>query len=822
MIYKVTRSTLIVLIILLYSIGCSFGQITKVRGRILDSNSNEPVAFANVTFKNSSIGTITNTDGEYFLETRKDYDSLIVSFIGYKQQTFSIQKYHFQEKNINLEPDVYALEEIIVRPRENPAHPILRAIIANKEKHNPSKFESYNYKLYNKVEIDINNVDEDFKQKRLLKDFQFIFDYLDTSAITGKSYLPIFITESFSDYYFTKNPKLEREIINATKISGIENVSLSQFTGKMYQKINIYENYETVFEPGFISPIADFGLLYYKYYLIDSAYIGDKWCYQISFIPKRKQERTFRGDFWVNDTSFAIVKIQMRMAKDVNINYINDFVADYEFELVDDSLWFLKSEKLFFDFNLTDRTLGFFGKKSTTYMNIELNAPIHAEISKINDNVIVTEDAIINDEEYWDKYRPIDLTPKEKDIYKMVDEIQHVPIYTTYEKIVGMFAMYHYEVGLFEIGPYYKMFSFNEIEGNRFRFGGRTSNNFSTKIMYNAHAAYGDKDERFKYGLGVLYMLNKNPRLAIGAQYKHDIQQLGQSPNALTEDNIFTSILRRNPNYKLTMVNEFNTHIEKEWFQGLSNKITFNYKSIEPTEYIPFYKSSPTDTVFFDDVTTSEIEFNFRFAKNEKFIRGEFETFSLGTDKPILNVNFTAGLKNIFNSQYEYYKLNISLAHKVPVGTFGYFKYILDAGQVFGTVPYPLLKLHEGNETYGFDRQAFNMMNYYEFASDRYVSLYAEHHFQGLFLNKIPLMRKLKWREVVAAKGLIGDLSSRHESIMDFPEGLYQVNDPYVEASVGIENIFKIFRVDAMWRLSYLDHDDIEKFGVRVLVQFVF
>lgn len=817
-----TRKKAMWIVILLLIHVFTYSQTTKIRGLVVDSETKAPVPFANVTFKNSSVGTITNTDGEYFLETRKDFDSIVVSFVGYKQQTIAIQKYHFQENNIELTPDVYALDEIVVRPTENPAHPILRAIIANKEKHNPRKFDSYNYKLYNKVEIDINNIDEDFKKKRLLRDFQFIFDYLDTSAITGKSYLPIFITESFSDYYYTKNPKLEREIIKATKISGIENVSLSQFTGKMYQKINIYENYETVFEPGFVSPIADFGLLYYKYYLIDSAYIGDKWCYQISFIPKRKQERTFRGDFWVNDTSFAIVKIQMRMAKDVNINYINDFVADYEFELVNDSLWFLKNEKLFFDFNLTDKTLGFFGKKSTTYMNIELNAPIPEAVSKINDNVIVTEDAIINDDEYWDKYRPIALTPKEKDIYKMVDEIQHVPIYTTYEKIVGMFAMYHYEVGLFEIGPYYKMYSFNEIEGNRFRFGGRTSNNFSTKIMYNAHAAYGDKDNRFKYGLGALYMLNKHPRLAIGAQYKHDIQQLGQSPNALTEDNIFTSILRRNPNYKLTMVNEFNAHIEKEWFQGLSNKVTFNYKSIEPTEYIPFRKSTSTDTTYFNNVTTSEIEFNFRFAKNEKFIRGEFESFSLGTDKPILNIHFTAGLKNIFNSQYEYYKLNISLAHKVPIGTFGYFKYILDAGQVFGTVPYPLLKLHEGNETYGFDRQAFNMMNYYEFASDRYVSLYAEHHFQGLFLNKIPLMRKLKWREVVAAKGLIGDLSNRHKSIMDFPDGLYQVNDPYLEASVGIENILKIFRVDAMWRLSYLDHDDIEKFGIRVLVQFVF
>ncbi len=797
-------------------------QTTKVRGKILDNTTNEPIPFVNVTFKNSTIGTITNTDGEYFLETREFYDSIIVSFVGYKQQSQYVQKNRFQEISFLLEPNIYELDEIIVLPTGNPAHPILRNIIANKKKHNPRKFESYNYELYNKVELDVNNVDEEFRNQRLLRDFQFIFDYVDTSAITGKSYLPIFITESFSDYYFNKNPRVEREIIKATKISGVENASLSQFTGKMYQKINIYENFQNVFEPGFVSPIADFGLMYYKYYLIDSTFIENKWCYQISFVPKRKQERTFRGDFWVNDTTFAIVKIQMRMAKNVNINYINDFVAEYEYSPVNDSLWFLKNEKLFFDFNLTDKTLGFFGKKTTNYMNIGLNNSMPEKVTKINDNVIVLENAIINDEKYWEKHRPIDLTPKEKNIYRMVDSIKQIPAFKTYEKIVMMFGMYHYEVGLFELGPYYKFFSFNEIEGNRIRFGGRTSNNFSTKLMINTHVAYGEKDKRFKYGGGFIYMFDKNPRLAVGAQYKYDIQQLGQSPNALTEDNIFTSILRRNPNYKLTMVNDFSTFIEKEWFQGLSNKLTFNYKSIEPTEYIPFQRSTPTDTTFYDNVTTSELTFNLRFAKNEKYLRGEFERVNLGTNKPVLNLYFTAGIKDLFGSNYEYYKVNLSWAHKIPLSPFGYFKYIVDAGQVFGTVPYPLLKLHEGNETYAFDRYAFNMMNYYEFASDRYLSVYAEHHFQGFFLNKIPLMRKLKWREVVSAKGLIGDLSNRHESIMDFPVGLYQVNDPYFESSIGIENILKIFRIDAMWRLSYLDHDNIQKFGLRVLVQFVF
>src|SRR6056297_2491051 len=800
----------------------ALSQITKVRGVIKDSETGEPISFVNVTFQNSSIGTITNTSGEYFLESRQSYDSILVSFVGYKPQTKPINALSYQVINFNLKPNIYEIEEVVVLPTENPAHPILRSIIANKEKHNPRKYDSYTYKLYNKIEIDINNVNDQLKNNRLLKDFQFIFDYTDTAAITGKPYLPIFITESFSEYYYQKEPKIEREIIKATKISGVENQSLSQFTGKMYQKINIYENFQRVFEPGFVSPIADFGLYYYKYYLIDSAFIENQWCYHISFVPKRKQERTFHGSFWVHDTTFAIKKIQMRMANDVNINFINDFVAEYEYEQINDSIWFMKNEKLFFDFNLTDRSLGFFGKKTTHYKNININPALPKHVQKINDNVIVEENAIINDEDYWVKNRPVDLTPKEIKIYEMVDSIKQVPIYKTYEKIEMMFGMYHYEIGLFELGPYYKTFSFNEIEGNRIRLSGRTSNNFSTRLMINAHVAYGEEDNRFKYGGGFIYMFDKNPRLAIGAQYKYDIQQLGQSPNALTEDNFFTSILRRNPNYKLTMVSNFNAFIEKEWFQGFSNMLSFNYKNIEPTIYIPFQKSSLTDTTVFNDITTSELSLNIRFAKNEKYLRGEFERINLGTNDPVLNLNFTAGIQNLFGSDYEYYKVHINLAHKVPISPFGYFKYILDAGQVFGTVPYPLLKLHEGNETYAFDRYAFNMMNYYEFASDRYLSAYAEHHFQGFFLNKIPLLRKLKWREVVSGKALIGELSNRHEKIMDFPQGLYQINAPYFEAGVGIENIFKIFRLDALWRLSYLDHENIEKFGLRATVQIIF
>ncbi|MGE0087978.1 MAG: DUF5686 family protein [Bacteroidales bacterium] len=816
------RLNILLVLILIFLVSGVDAQITKIRGTVKDATTNEPLPFVNISFKNSSIGTVTNTEGLFFFETRTPTDSIIVSFVGYEPQKRAVQKNKYQEFTIFLYPKSVYLDEIVIRPSENPAHPIFRKIIANKDKNNPKYLNSYSYQVYNKLEIDVNNIDEDFKKNSFLRDFQFIFDYVDTNAITGKTFLPIFITETFSDYYYNRDPKIEKEIITATKISGFNNESLAQFTGKMYQKINIYENFETVFEPGFVSPIADFGLLYYKYYLLDSAFINNHWCYQISFVPKRTMERTFRGDFWVHDTTFAIKKIQMRMAKDVNINYINDFVAEYEFEQLDNGVWFLKHDNLFFDFNIRDKATGFFGRNSSDYINIIYNKELPSEITSIKDNVIVKETALKQDDAFWDNYRPIDLTQRERDIYKMVDSIKEVPIYRTYEKIVQMFAMYYFEVGYFELGPYYKTYSFNEIEGNRYRLSARTSNKFSTKIMLGGFIAYGDKDNRVKYGGNVMYIFNKNPRRTLTIDYKHDMQQLGQSPNALTEDNFFTSILRRNPNYKLSMVRDFTTNYEHEWFQGFSNTLTFDYKQIEPTTYISFQKKIGLDTISISNLTLSEITLNFRYAKNEKYLRGEFERFSLGTNKPIFNLFFTAGLNNVFQSQYEYYKISGNVSHKIPLSPLGYFKYIIDGGIVFGSVPYPLLKLHEGNETYAFDKFAFNMMNYYEFASDKYISIYGEHHFQGFFFNRIPLLKKLELREVVSGKFLYGELSKKHQEAMLFPEGLNGLSKPYYEVSAGIENILKILRVDAVWRLSYLDHENIDKFGVRVAVQIVF
>ncbi len=796
---------------------------TIISGTVYDNKNHEPLPFVNVVFQHSTVGTITDFEGKYYIKTNHPTDVLIATSLGYEIQQLPIVKDKAQQIDFYLDETSVNIEEVVVRPGENPAFRILDSIKEYRKQNNPDRFESYQYKAYNKLRLDLNNVGEKFKDRKIFKQFQFVFDHMDSSEVFGKNYLPILISESVSRFYFQKSPPIEKEVIEAFKISGIENNTVSQFSGKMYQRLNVYDNFITLFEPGFVSPIADFGKLYYKYYLEDSATLDGSWCYKIAFKPKRTQERTFFGYFWVADTAWAIKKIQLRVSSDVNINFMNDMVAINEYQKINDSVWFLSQEDMLIDFNLTDKTYGFFGRKQASYEDVVFNKKIPDKVADMLTNTYIDEDSLERDEEYWNANRAIELDSQDANIYTMVDSVKEVPAFKTIYSFIELLFDYYYVVGPVEIGPYYTFYSNNPIEGNRFKFGARTSNDFSTKYRFGGYLAYGTKDKAFKYGAQGEIMFNKNPRRRLEVSHYNDMRQLGKSQNAFMDDNILQTILRRRQNYKLTMMEQYSATYEHEWFQGFSNMLNFSYSRIFPTEYVPFNTLNNEGTISpLSSLATSEITLSTHFAYKEKFLLGKFERVSLGSIYPSLDIDLTYSPAGLFDNRYEYFKLKAKIYDKMEVNPFGYTKYWITAGKIFGKVPYPLLELHEGNETYAYDIYAYNMMNYYEFASDEYVSLFAEQHFQGFFLNKIPLLRRLEWREVASAKFLVGRISDSNKYIMEFPVGLQELSKPYVEAGIGLENIFKLFRVETVWRLSYRDNPDIQTFGLRVLMQLTF
>ncbi|MBN2481768.1 MAG: carboxypeptidase-like regulatory domain-containing protein [Bacteroidales bacterium] len=800
-------------------------QRTIISGKVFDAETKKPVPFVNIGFRASLVGTISEMDGTFYLSAPssvKITDTLLFSSIGYEIRRFYIEKGTTSELEVHLIPTSIMLEEVIVTPGENPAFKVLDKIIDHKPQNNPDRLASYQYHAYTKLRLDMNNIDQTFKDQRIFKDFGFIFDYMDSSEVFNKNYLPLLISESVSRYYYAKDPPVKKEIIDAFKVSGIENNTVSQFSGKMYQKLNIYDNFITFFDPGFVSPIADFGRLYYKYFLEDSSFLDNNWCYKISFKPKRKQERTFYGYFWVADTSYAIKQVQLRVSADVNLNLVKDMIAINKYEEINDSTWFLSGEELVIDFNAAEKSYGFFGRKTAVYDQVRINVPIPDSIMKINTDTYLQEE-LHRDEEFWSQSRMDTLTGEDREVYAMVDSIKVVPAYKILYGLGNMLASRYLVLGPVEIGPYYTLVSGNRIEGTRVRLGGRTSNAFSTKIMLGGHVAYGFRDEKIKYGLYFNYMFNTNPRFSMGASYYHDIRQLGKSENAFLDDNFMTSLLRRRANYKLTLVDQYNAFLEREWLQGFSNTLSFRYQTIFSTDYVPFMVfTSGTDSINQQSLNSSEITLTTHFAYLEKFLLGKFERVSLGSKFPALDLDLTYGLKGFLKSPYEYFKIQLQISDKIEINPLGYFRFRTTAGKIFGQLPYPLLKLHEGNETYAYDPRAFNMMNYYEFVSDEYINFFAEQHFQGFFLNRIPLIRRLHLREVVGCNILFGRLDDAHKAIMEFPEGLYELDKPYYEANAGIENIFKFIRIDAMWRFSYLDHEHVQKFGVRATMQFTF
>jgi hypothetical protein len=607
----------------------------------------------------------------------------------------------------------------------------------------------------------------------------------------------------------------------------------------MYFKINIYDNFINLFDRNFMSPVANFGLGFYKYYLIDSTYIGNQWCYKLMFKPRRKQELTFTGDMWVNDSTWAVRKVNLRIADDANINFINDLVCSQDYEMIDKKNWMLTKESFTVDFNVIEnskRVVGFYGHKTTSYRDFVINTRMEDKVYSAPVNVIIDDNAEKRGEDYWTANRHDTLDKREKGIYKMIDSIKNVPIFRTYVDIIMMITTGYYEHNNFEWGPYFETYSYNRIEGSRLRIGARTSNKFSTTLMPEAYIAYGTEDGKFKYGGGFLYMFDKNPRRDLGIYYKKDMEQLGQSQHAFYEDNIIASFFRKSPFNKLTMVEEYKCFYEHEWFNGFSNTINFQRRSITPPLNSKF-QFSPNPDISLKEIknyiTTSELRLDLRFAYKEKYLSGEFIRVSAGTYYPILNVSYSIGIKGFWNSDYTYRKLVIGLEQWYNVRSYGWSKYMFEAGRIWNKLPFPLLKLLEGNETLSFDSYSYNMMNYYEFVVDEYFSFYFTHHFDGYFLNHIPLMRKLKWREVGWVKGVMGRLDNQNYEYNGFnnPDSevkkihLNPLTKPYFEAGIGIENIFKVIRVDALWRLSYLNdklhHPHAKRFGAMATLQII-
>lgn len=787
---------------------------TKIRGVVLDDETSMPVPFASVSFMNTNIGSVTDFDGIFFLDAHTDSKKIIFNCIGYKNDTLEIVNDQYQDYIVYLVPESYTIEEVVVNAGENPADILMKKVLRNKKHNNTNRLQTYSYEQYTKMQVDLNNFNPTVKNDKLLKDFAKTFEGMDTSSATGKIYMPIIISETLSDYYFQSFPRQRKEKIKALNVAGVENISAGQFTGQMYVDFNFYMNFMNILEKQFISPLSQAALITYEYYLIDSAFIDNSWCYHMTFKPKRSHEFTFRGDMWITDSTYALKQISAHMSETANLEFVSSFYVKKDYAKIGD-FYFPDKEEFFIDFNISKFTAGFFGRKYTSRKNIELNPDFPNFFFSATEfrDIEVDRKAADYDSASWAELRHTALTNKEVEVFNMVDSVKETKTFQRVENFVYLVATGYLKRNYIEFGPYYKLYSRNAIEGHRFRLGMRTSNDFSKTIELNAYAAFGLDDQRGKYGAGTKIKISREPWTLAQISLSRDMVQLGANLGDFGSDNIFAV---SGKNDKLLFMENFEVGVEIDLLKSLTGTFFFTHKEIFPTDSMVFEDSEGNPV---ENITTTEFTVSAHFGINEEYIEAVFNRQSFGSLYPILEFEYTWGIPDMFDSDFEYHKFTLGLKHHISLGFFGKTKYYIEAGKILGTVPFPLLKLHEGREGIAYDMISFNMMDYYEFASDQYVSFFAEHHFNGLLFNKIPLIRKLKFREVVFAKGAWGSLKDSNREVIQFSGTLSDISEPYFEAGVGIENILTFFSINYFRRITHIGDPNVRKNGFFIGIQ---
>jgi len=569
-----------------------------------------------------------------------------------------------------------------------------------------------------------------------------------------------------------------------------------------------------VFDKKFASPISDFATVYYDYKIVDTQFIDHRKCFHVTFEPKRKGENTFFGDFWVNDTTFAIQKMNMQVSNSANINFVGRVSLVQEYTPLNDTLWFLTKDKFVADFVLNfigtgKKTIGAIGRKTTDYADIAVDdtaaTDIFNEKQYRNNNIYILPGALDKNEDYWTTHRIDSLSKNEKAIYAMVDTLQKMPLFKTYSNIIQFIATGTKAFGPLEFGPYYYLFSENHLENYRLRFDVGTTTKFNKNMYLNGYLAYGFADRAFKGKIADLWLLNRNPRMYLYGSYTHDLDNGVHYYDEISTDNIFTLAIRKpGVPQKFMMVDEKRLEFYKEWFIGFSGHVSFTNTKFTPYAPLPAKGFFTDNSTGFESLNDTRIDVKLRFAYREKFLEGDYYRISLGSDYPIMEFDFAAGLKGFLKSDYNYQRIGMSISDHMNIPPIGTLYYNLFGGRIFGTLPYPLLEIHPGNEIYYYDPYAFNMMNRYEFLSDQFAGFNIEHKIGGGIFNYIPWVRKLKWRQFWTAKGIIGKLSDANQALNlgnGYPFQTLQ-DKPYLELGTGVENILHFLRVDFIWRVA--------------------
>ncbi len=795
-------------------------QPKRISGKVKDSHSEEAIPFASVSFQNTRIGQLTDSAGGFSFHFDKwPADTVIITCVGYQPFFLPVDKNKDSILvNLLLERGTFN-EGVKVKTKVNKGLLLWRKIVQNKPHNDKFRFDNFSYEVYNKLEVDLKNINfEKFSKFKPLKPVTaLITGNIDTTE--GLPFLPAYLTEALSNYYYQKKPLKRREIITAVNTNGVKNESIIQFLGSMDQNVNVYNNFIPVMNKQFVSPASDNGDGYYNYRVIDTQVVNKNRYYHLVFVPRRKGTNTFEGDCWVHAGTFAIQKMNLRLGKDANVNFLETLSLIQEYQLLDDSTtWFLSKDKFVADITPMGKDkLGFIGRKTATYKNIVVNdSSVSNELNKnkILEEVVTAPGAAEKGKDFWTTARHEELSKNEKGIIKMLDTLTNSPVFKNFTNTLYFIGTGYLNTGNFELGPWYNWVSANSWEGFRIRFDLGTNYKFDKKIWWHTYLAYGFKDKKLKGKAELFYLPSKSPRTFLYGSYTHDLD-FGQTYyGEVTSDNIFTLAIRK-PGIlaKFMKIEETRFEFFHETKAGFSGLLQTNHKAFEPLQNLPPKDSFTVSSG--EPLNTFELTMKLRFAYLEKFLEGNYFRFSLGSPYPIPEIRITQGIPGIGKSAYSYTKLSGSITEFIKIPPYGNIEFLVAAGKTFGTVPYTFLDIAPGNELYYYNKFAFSLMNKYEFIHDKYAGLTFEHNIGNGIFRFIP---KLKFRQFYTIKTLWGSLSDANKTLNFIPGHSFQTLDgkTYLELGTGIDNILKVMRLDFIWRVlpTPLPKQAHRRFGV--------
>ncbi len=828
----------ILFILLIGMLHASYSQ-TKVGGMVVDEEG-EPVAFANVLFKNSTEGTITNDNGRFYMASENTYDTLLVSFIGFESQEIFLTSKTTTDLRVVLLEASEQLNEVVLYfgktdKKNNPAIDILKKIWAKKRSNGLYMFNQYQYDKYEKIEFDLNTIDSALMKSKVFKGLEFVFKDLDTSRITGKTYLPIFLNETFTKVYGDNTAKVVREDVLGSKNSGFNNnQAIIAFIEDLYSDYDVYNNYLKFFDKSFVSPLSKTGVDTYNYVLSDSAYIDNKWCYNIIYYPRRKNELTFKGNFWVNDTTYAVKNINLAVTKSANINWVKEIYIEQEFDVVNDSVFLLKRDYMLSDFSFSkkENSRGVYGKRTTVYDNHLFNEVKPKEFYRTKKDPF--DPLVLNkDDEFWEANRLESLNRDEKGIYELLDTLKTVPKFKSYYNLVSILGSGYVEIDKWnlDLGEVFSVFGYNEAEGIRLRAGARTYFGQNDPWRLEGYMAYGFGDDKLKYGFSGKFLLDKRSRLIISGGNRRDVEQLGISLTAtndvLGRSIASSSVFTVGSNDRLTNINLSTLNLEMEPVNNLRVHVGGSFRTLSsalPEKFNLDYVDPLSPTGGSSEIEQFDIKTSLIYTPGKRTIGNGVERKSINENYSTLFLSYTKGIKNVLESDFDYKKIQFSYTQPWQLGGFGRLLSTVELGKTYGEVPLGLLNAIPGNQTFFTVYNTFSNLNFYEFVTDTYASVHLEHNFNGRLFSRVPVIRNWNLREIVGLRGVWGELSDGNKALsapanipLMAPSG-----SPYWEYSVGVGNIFKILRVDFNFRGNYLDAPEARPFGVTGSFGFYF